>query len=52
MFTFLLTCMYVGGLRAVLTETGLCVGEGQKRKKKESRKERNKERTRKEERKE
>ena len=37
--------MYVGGLRAVLTETGLCVGEGQERKKKENRKERNKERT-------
>ena len=47
------TCLYVGGLRAVLSETGGCVcvwggGGGQKRKKKESRKERKKEQGKKE----
>ena len=56
MFTFLLTCMYVGGLRAVLTETGAVCGGGagkkeegkqkgkKQRKNKERRKKRMKER--------
>ena len=47
------TCLYVGGLRAVLSETGVCVcvcgeGGGAEKKEEESRKERKKEQGKKE----